>query len=61
MNIEIPKTCLNCPNIEALKMAIINSELELNKENLLKIISNLKRVCDGKCQEKDQDLPKNKL
>lgn len=42
-------------------MAILNSELELNKENLLKIIGNLKRVCDGKCQEKTQDLPKNQL
>ncbi len=47
--IQLPSPCLVCPNAAALRLAIINFELELSKENLLRIIDNLESHCSGKC------------
>lgn len=51
MEIKLPSDCLRCPNKEALKLAIINFELEFTKDNLLHLLESVESACSGKCAE----------
>lgn len=62
MNIKIPDACKACPNVYALKLALLTGEIELTKENLLKVIERIETEghCSGKCADEkgaSEDAP----
>lgn len=48
---NLPVTCLKCPNLEALRIALLEEDLGLLKEKLDHILKNLDGTCTGKCAE----------
>ena len=49
MNFELPEACKNCQHFEELKLAIMNYQLELTKERMLKLLEDVGGKPCGPC------------
>lgn len=47
--IPLPLPCMKCPNLEALRLALLENQLELTRERLAEILSRIDGSCGGKC------------